>query len=292
MSTETTVAGVAIPRPDKQLYPGIIKRDVADYYADIAEHMLPHLSGRPVNMQRFPDGIDGEGFYEKRLPDHFPDWVGSTTVETADGPQRQVVVDDARTLVHLAGQACLTPHTWLSRVPELGRPDQLVFDLDPSDGDLALVRRAARAVADLLDSVGLSSYLKTTGSRGYHVLVPLQPEEDFDSVRAFARRAADLVAEQEPGSFTTEQRKDKRGDRVFFDVLRNGYGQTAVPPYALRARPGAPVATPIDWDELSRVEPDRFTIESVRRRLRQREDPWRGVRRHAQKLARARQRLG
>jgi bifunctional non-homologous end joining protein LigD len=216
-------------------------------------------------------------------------------VDTADGPQRQVVANDARTLVYLAQQACITPHTWLSREDDLARPDQMIFDLDPSDDDpdtLAKVRRATRLVGGLLDDLGLTTYLKTTGSRGYHVLVPLRRDLGFDDVRAFARRVAERLAETEPGLLTVEHRKAKRGDRVFVDVLRNGYGQTAVPPYAVRPRPGAPVATPIEWSELSRVAPDGHDIASVRRRLRRRACPWADVRRHAQGLAKARKRLG
>ncbi len=291
------VRGVALSKPDKVLFPadGITKLDLATYYDDVAEVMLPHLRGRPVNMQRFPDGIDAGAFYEKKVPSHFPDWVPITQVDTADGPQRQVVANDARTLVYLAQQACITPHTWLSREDDLGRPDQLIFDLDPSDDDpdtLAKVRRATRLVGGLLDDLGLKTYLKTTGSRGYHVLVPLRRDLGFDDVRAFARRVAERVVETEPGLLTVEHRKAKRGDRVFVDVLRNGYGQTAVPPYAVRPRPGAPVATPLEWSALSRVAPDGHDIASVRRRLRRRACPWADVRRHAQGLARARKRLG
>ena len=295
MSVE--VEGVEISHPDKVLIPesdrggAVTKRDLARYYADIAPVMLPHLEGRPVNMQRFPDGIEESAFYEKKVPNHFPDWVATVEVDTAGGPQRQVMVNDARSLVYLAQQACLTPHTWLSRAAALDRPDQLVIDLDPSVQGLAEVRRATRLVGELLDDLGLTSYLKTTGSRGYHVLVPLRPDADFDEVRGFARDVAEVLVARVPDLLTLEQRKDKRGDRVFVDVLRNGYGQTAVPPYAVRARPGAPVSTPLEWDELSRVEPGQHTITSVRRRLGQRDDPWVDVRRHPQGLARARERL-
>jgi bifunctional non-homologous end joining protein LigD len=271
---------------------GVTKRDVAQYYADIARTMLPHLDSRPINMQRYPDGIDGPSFFEKRVPDHFPDWIETVEVETAERRQRQVVASDARTLVYLAGQACITPHAWLSRVEHLDRPDQLVLDFDPSTNGVGKVRKATRIAGELLDEIGLTSYLKTTGSRGYHIYVPLRPAEDFDEIRGFARAIAALLASREPTLFTIEQRKDKRGKRVLVDVMRNGYGQTAVPPYALRARPKAPVSTPIEWDELARVRPDQFTITSVRRRLNQRDDPWKGIRRRAQSLARARRRLG
>ena len=292
-----TIQGVEVSKPDKVLFPGegVTKLDLATFYDDVAEVMLPHLRGRPINMERFPDGIEGMTFYEKKLPSHFPEWIGRVQVDTANGPQEQVVVNDARSLVYLAQQACITPHTWLSREDDLDRPDQLIFDLDPPDDDpdtLAKVRRATRLVGGLLDDLGLTTYLKTTGSRGYHVQVPLRRDLGFDDVRAFARRVAERLVEAEPDLLTVEHRKAKRGDRVFVDVLRNGYGQTAVPPYAVRPRPGAPVATPIEWSELSRIPPDGHDIASVRRRLRRRACPWADVRRHAQGLASARKRLG
>jgi bifunctional non-homologous end joining protein LigD len=287
------VAGVGISKPDKVLFPAgpgnkaVTKLDLATYYDAIADVMLPHLRGRPVNMQRFPDGIEGMSFYEKKVPSHFPDWVHTVEVHTEDGTQRQVVVDDRRSLVYLAQQACLTPHTWLCTTKNLEKPDQLVFDLDPSDDDLAKVRRATRLVGELLDDLGLTTYLKTTGSRGYHVLVPLRPSLGFDEVRDFARRCGEVLVEKEPDLLTLEQRKAKRGDRVYVDIGRNAYGQTAVPAYAVRAREAAPVSTPIAWAELSRVKPGQFTVASVRRRLARRDCPWADVRRHAQGLATA-----
>jgi bifunctional non-homologous end joining protein LigD len=295
--TGSEVAGVKISHPEKVLIPAgergeqVTKADLAAYHAAMADVMLPHLRDRPINMQRFPDGIDGPSFFEKKVPSHFPDWVATVEVDTADGPQRQVMANDQRTLVHLAQQACITPHTWLSRAGALDAPDQLVFDLDPSVEGLAEVRRATRLVGELLDDLGLTCFLKTTGSRGYHVLVPLRPAEGFDEVRAFARDVARVLVDREPDLLTLEQRKDKRGERVFVDVLRNGYGQTIVPPYAVRPRPGAPVSTPLEWDELRRVEPDQHTVASVRRRLGQRGCPWASVRRHAQGLGQARDRL-
>lgn len=294
MTGSVEVAGVEIPRPEKLMYPDdhLSKQDVAEYYAEIAPVMLPYLRRRPLTMQRFPDGIETGGFYEKRRPDHFPDWVEAIRVETSDGPQDQVLVDSVEALVYLVGQGCLIPHTWLSIDGNLDRPDQMIFDLDPSRDDLALVRRAARSVHAALDELGLRSVLKTSGSRGYHVTVPLRPERVYDEVRSIARTIAGRVVAQEPDSFTVEMRKNKRGDRVFIDWLRNGYGQTAVPPYALRARAGAPVATPIEWDELSRVEPDHFSHLSVRRRLAQRDDPWDGFEEWAQSLDRVVEQLG
>jgi len=281
MSDVPDVSGVEISKPDKELFPEsgagggpVTKLDLARYYESVAEVMLPHLRERPVNMQRFPDGIGKSSFYEKKVPSHFPGFVHTVEVETAGEPQRQVVVDDVRSLVYLAQQACITPHAWLSRVDGLDRPDQVVIDLDPSVSGLDRVRRATRLVGDLLDDLGLTSVLKTTGSRGYHVVVPLRRTESFDDVRAFAREMAQVLVDREPDLLTLEARKAKRGDRVLLDVQRNGYGQTAVPPYAVRARPGAPVATPITWEELGRIEPDQHTIRTIGRRLARGGDRW------------------
>lgn len=288
MTGSVDVAGVEVPRAEKIIYPEdqLTKQDVATYYAEMAPVMLPHLRRRPISMQRFPDGIDKQGFFEKRRPAHFPDWVDTIRVDTEHGAQDQVSVDSPEALIYLAGQGCLIPHTWLSRADDLDKPDQMIFDLDPTTADLAPVRRAARMIRGLLDELQLESVLKTSGSRGYHVTVPLQLERDYDAVRSVARGIAQLVSDQDPDRFTIEMRKDKRGDRVFIDWLRNGYGQTVVPPYSLRARPGAPVATPIEWDELSRVEPDQFDHASVRRRLAQRDDPWKDFEQWGQRLGR------
>ncbi len=297
MSGPAEVLGVEVSKPAKELFPAtdgakaVTKLDLASYYAEVAPLMLPHLRGRPINMQRLPDGIEGPSFYEKKVPGHFPDYVHTVEVQTAAGPQRQVVVGDARSLAYLAQQACITPHTWLSTEHDLDRPDLLVFDLDPSVPGLAAVRRATRLVGDLLDDLGLTSYLKTTGSRGYHVVVPLRRNGDFDEVRAFARGVAEVLVDREPDLLTLEARKAKRGDRVLVDIQRNGYGQTAVPPYAVRARPGAPVSVPLAWDELSRAKPDQYTVRTLRRRLNRVDDPWLGLRRRPQGLGRASKRL-
>lgn len=286
---------VEISRADKVLFPGdgITKMDLARYYGRIAGIMLPHLKGRPLTMQRFPDGLGGEGFYEKKTPDHFPSWVKRVSVDLQEGgSQSQVVCDNAATLVYLADQACITPHTWLSRGGRLRHPDRMIFDLDPPDGDFEPVRNAARALRDVLEEVGLAAYVMTTGSRGLHVAVPLDGSATFDTVRGFAATAARLLADREPG-ITVEVRKDKRKGRLFVDTLRNAYGQTAVPPYAVRALPGAPVAAPLDWDELGRsgMGSRRFRIDNIFRRLGRKDDPWRGMERHARSLEGPRRKL-
>lgn len=267
---------------DKVMYPdeGYTKEDVVDYYRRIAPTMVPHMREHPLNMQRFPDGIDAGGFYEKKLPDYFPDWIASVAVEVKESgeSQRQVVCDSAAALVYLANQACLTPHLWLSRRRKPAVPDKLIFDLDPPEGsdDFAPIREAALRLHDALGEQDLTPYVMTTGSRGLHVIAPLSGDEDFDAVRERARGLAEDLAERFPDRFTTAISKKKRKGRLFLDYLRNSYGQTAVAPYALRPLPGAPVAAPLDWDELDQpdLHPRRYTLANIFRRLGQKEDPW------------------
>jgi bifunctional non-homologous end joining protein LigD len=286
---------VEITHPDRKLFPadGITKSDLVDYYAAVAEVMVPHLKGRPLTLWRYPRGIDEQGFVQQDFADTLPDWMASAEVAKEGGTVVHPVADRREALVWLANQNCITPHSWLSRIDRLDEPDLIVFDLDPSTNDFAPVRAAARACADVLDDLGLTSYLKTTGSRGLHVVVPLSRGTDFDTVRQFARDVAGVVAVDDPDHRTVEQRKDKRGDRIYLDVMRNAYAQTAVAPYAVRARRGAPVATPLEWDELSSrgLRADRFTIRDVPKRIAEQGDPWADMRRHARSLSGPMQRL-
>jgi bifunctional non-homologous end joining protein LigD len=259
---------------------GITKADLAGYYEQVAETMLPYVRGRPVHMQRFPDGIGGPEIQQKQVPDYFPDFVRRVEVgRKGGGSVTHLVMDNVETIVYLADQACITPHTWLARDDRLDNPDLLIFDLDPVGGgvDLDALRDGARTARELLEELGLAVYLKTTGSRGYHVVVPLDRSTGFDQARAFAREVAKLLASRDPELFTVEQRKDKRRGRLYLDTARNAYAQTAVAPYAVRALPGAPVAVPIDWRELGRVEPRSVTLQNAHRRLSRRRDPWAGM---------------
>ena len=286
---------VEITHPDRLLFPddGITKRDLADYYADVADVMVPHLKGRPLTLWRYPRGIDQNGFVQQDFGGALPDWMGSAEVAKEGGTVVHPVADRREGLVWLANQNCVTVHSWLSRQDRLEAPDQIIFDLDPSTSDFAAVRAAARACAEVLDDLGLAAYLKTTGSRGLHVLVPLRRGPDFDTVRQFARDVADVVVADDPAHRTVEQRKDNRGDRIYLDVMRNAYAQTAVAPYAVRARRGAPVATPLEWEELDRrgLRADRFTIRDIPKRIAENGDPWADLQRHARSLARPAQRL-
>lgn len=285
---------IEISNQDKVFFPqaGLTKGDLIDYYRRIAETMLPYLKERPLSMQRFPDGIEGEGFYQKQVPEYFPDWIDrvAVAVKEDEDEQPQVVCNQAATLVYLANQACITPHAWLSRQDKLDCPDRLIFDLDPPDNDFEPVRFAAQLLREALEERGLTPFVMTTGSRGLHVVTPLDRQADFDTVRLFARELAKLLADREPDRLTVEPRKDKRKGRLFLDYLRNAYAQTAVPPYAVRAKPGAPVATPLDWDELnnSELHSQQYTMQNVFLRLGQKKDPWQGMMDKAGSLAKAR----
>jgi bifunctional non-homologous end joining protein LigD len=289
------IGAVKITRPEKILFPedGITKGDLIRYYERIAPSMLPYLEGRPVSMQRFPDGIDGPVFFQKAASPYFPSWIRKVTMKKTGGTVRHVVIDDVGTLIYLANQACITPHVWLSRYDKPRQPDQMIFDLDPSTEELSDVIEAARAFKAVLDDLELPAYVKATGSRGLHITVPLKPKEDFDEVRAFARELASIVIGRNPDRYTMEQYKNKRGGRVFIDTNRNGYAQTAVPAYAVRPRRGAPVAVPIAWDELRRksFRPDGVTIQTVFERLESIPDPWKDFRRRATSLDNARKKL-
>jgi len=286
---------VTLEREEKVLFPGeeITKGALIRYYDDVANVILPHLRDRPLTLQRFPDGIEKEGFYQKEAPDYFPDWISRAPVPLAgEGSQEQVLAGNRATLVYLANQATITPHVWLSRLDEPDTPDRMVFDLDPAGDDFTLVRAAARALNRILDAVGLTPFFMTTGSDGGHVWVPLRRKTGFDEVRAFARTVAECLAQANPERFTTRPRKGARKGRLYLDVGRNARGQTAVAPYAVRARPGAPVATPLAWEELDRkgLDSRTFNLRSIPRRLGQQPDPWKGMGRRAGSLSRARER--
>jgi bifunctional non-homologous end joining protein LigD len=286
---------IEVSSPRKLLFPavGITKRDLVDYYARVAQYMLPHIRDRPLSMQRFPEGIDRQGFFQKNVPTYFPHWIPRVTVPKQGGTVTHAMARDADTLVYLAGQACITPHTWLSRAPALEYPDRMVFDLDPPDGQFPRVREAARLIGEVLEELGLPAYAMTTGSRGVHVSVPLQPRARFEAVRDFTRDLAQLLAARHPSRLTVEQRKAKRAGRILIDVMRNAYAQTAVPPYAVRPRARAPVATPLRWEELSdsRLRPDKFTTRNLFRRLAASGDPWSQISRHRRDLEAPRRRL-
>ncbi|MFW6323022.1 MAG: non-homologous end-joining DNA ligase [Guyparkeria sp.] len=269
-----------VSRPDKILYPesGWTKADVVGYYRRVAEYMLPHLAGRPLTLHRFPDGIDHQGFFQQARAEHFGDRVGSLRISHGKptGSVEHILCDDADCLAFLADQGTLTFHRWAARGDAVERPDLMIFDLDPPGDDMGLLKRSARRVAALMRDCGLSPFVMTTGSTGLHVVAPLVPRADFDSVRDVAGVMADRLAAEFPDELTTEQRIEAREGRLYLDVMRNAFSQTAVAPYSLRARAGAPVATPLDWAELDKggLCPDGYTLANLFRRLGQKGDPW------------------
>ncbi|MFD1094888.1 non-homologous end-joining DNA ligase [Salegentibacter chungangensis] len=278
---------IEISNRDKVFFPkeSYTKGDLIDYYEQIAETMLPHLKDRPVTMLRFPNGIDDKQFYQKDAPDYFPNWIPRKKIKKQDGGSTAYVICNSKAcLVYLANQACITPHIWLSKQDKPDFPDRMIFDLDPADEDFSRVKTAARNLRKLLkEELGLPVYLMTTGSRGLHLVVPLKPEKNFDEVREFAQQLAKYLEEQHPGELTTAIRKEKRGKKLFLDVARNAFGQTTVVPYGVRPKNGAPVATPLDWEELDKpdLHSQSYTIKNIFRRLGSKTDPWKDIEKNA-----------
>ncbi|MCE7010907.1 non-homologous end-joining DNA ligase [Kibdelosporangium philippinense] len=271
---------IKVSKLDKQMFPAVTKGDVIEHYRAVADVMLPHLAGRPLTMRRYPDGIDSDGFFQHDVSDYFADWLTTVDVprRTSSGTVRHVVCDDAAALVYLANQATIEFHVWLSTADKLDHPDRLVIDIDPPDGTpVATLRSVARRLRKAFRSVGLVPYVQATGGRGFHVVAPLDRSQNFDQVRARASDMADEVASQDPENLTTAQRKQRRGDRIYLDINRNAYGQTFVCPYSLRARPGAPVATPLLWSQLGRATPNGYDLHTIKRRLTRVKDPWSSI---------------
>jgi bifunctional non-homologous end joining protein LigD len=280
-----------ISRPDKPLFPdGTTKLDLARHYERVAAVMVPHVKDRPLNLQRFPDGIEGRGLFTQQAPNHFPPFVRRITVPKKGGTVDHAAVDSGEALVYLAGQACITLHAWTSRRDRLERPDRLILDLDPSVDDFASIRDAARETGDLFRECGLEPFALVTGSRGIHVVAPLRRTAEHADVATVGKGIAAVLAERDPDRLTTEFRIEKRGDRIYLDAGRVRWGHTAVAPYSVRARPGAPVATPIRWAELDDddLRPDRWTVQTLSERLDAAGDPWADIAQHAKGLAQAR----
>lgn len=297
---------VELRRPGKVLFPpgrdtsagpgpdadgGWTKEDLAEYYRAVAPAMLPQLRDRPLMLERCPDGVDGQRFMQKDTPDHYPDWITRVTVPKEGGTVTHTVCQDTATLLYLADQACVTLHRWQSRDGHIEAPDRLVFDLDPPGTDFEPVRAAARLLHDCLDVLGLPCAAMTTGSRGVHVLVPLDRRQGFDEVRDFARDVADALVEAHPDRLTTAPRKKDRGDRLYLDIQRNAYAQTSVAPYSVRARPGAPVAVPVGWDQLADPKVHARTWNITDAVDQARTKPWAGTPTRGRALAPARRRL-
>lgn len=257
------------------------KGDVIEYYERISKIMLPHIKNKMLTMIRFPNGIDDKKFFQKDTPDYFPDWIERKCIKKKNGGQTHYVICNKKaTLVYLANQACITPHIWLSKKDKPRKPNRLIFDLDPEKEDFASVKVAAQKTRELLEErLGLPVFIMTTGSRGLHIVVPLKRTRIFDEVREFAQHVADLLEKENPNLLTTAARKNKRENKIFVDVGRNAFAQTGVAPYAVRPINGAPVATPLDWDELdeSQLSPQSYNIKNLFKRIDSKGDPWKDM---------------
>lgn len=281
-----------ITHPDKVLFPddGITKGDLCAYYRAVAPLMVPHVAGRPITMERFPAGIAKKGFIQKDVSKGFPAWLKRVAVEKRQGePGEEVhypLVTDERSLLWLANQNSITPHVWTSRAPRLHHPDLCVFDLDPSQDDQKALRAAALAVRDLLDELGLSSVVKTSGSKGFHIVVPLDGKSEYDAVWRFGHGAGAVLVKRHPEMFTQEFIKADRAGRILVDTGRNLAGATFAAVYAVRPKPGAPVSAPCTWDEVSagRITPRTFTLRTMEQRLADVGDLWQDLERHARPL--------
>ncbi len=282
---------------EKVFFPdaGLTKGDVIDYYQRVADTMVPHMRRYGVSMERFPEGLSDEGFYNKNAPEHFPEWIPRVTIAKREGGSFDApIVDSKAALIYLANQAVLTPHLYLSPTNDLEHPDKMIYDLDPPEGtrDFAKVREAALAIRGVMDELEMKSWVQTTGSKGFHVVISLRGDSNFDTVRAFARDVARLLVRRFEDRYTLEQRKKERGGKVYLDTIRNSYGATSVAPYAVRARPKAPVATPVEWGEVEGgASPRDWTIKDIPSRLERAGDPWSRIRLHRYSLTNRRDRL-
>jgi bifunctional non-homologous end joining protein LigD len=284
-----------ITHPEKVLFPddGITKGELAAYYEAMAPVLLPHIRGRPITMERYPAGIGAKGFWQKDVSKGFPEWLERVEVPKKDGVVHHPVVRDARSLLWMANQNTITPHVWTSRAPNLYSPDICVFDLDPSEDRPDVLRAAALALRELLTELGLRSWLKTSGSKGFHIVVPLDGKAGFGDIARFAHGVGTLLIARDPEHLTQEFSKADRGGRILVDTGRNGYSATFAAAYAVRAKPGAPVSAPCTWEELERGEvgPRTFTVRSMADRVAQVGDVWSDLRRRKYSLRGPIQRL-
>jgi bifunctional non-homologous end joining protein LigD len=267
-----------ITHPEKILFPddGITKGELADYYEAIAPVMLPHIAGRPVTMERYHRGIGAPGFFQKDVSKGFPEWLERAEAPKKGGVVHHPVVRDTRSLLWLVNQNSITQHVWISRAPNLFQPDICVFDLDPSEEDAGALRSAALNLRDLLTELGLRSWVKTSGSKGLHIIVPLDEQQGYGEVARFAHQVGGMMVKKYPDQLTQEFSKSDRGGRILVDTGRNGYSATFAAAYTVRAKPGAPVSAPCTWEEIERgtADPQAFRMRDMARRIADVGDVW------------------
>ncbi len=267
-----------ISHPDKVMFPedGITKGELAAYYAAIAPLMLPHLRARPVTMERYPGGVGQGGFLQKDVSRGFPSWLERVEAPKKGGVVHYPLVCDERSLEWIANQNCITPHVWTSRSPKLYQPDVCVVDLDPSEDEPEILANAALTVRDYLAELNMHTWVKTSGSKGFHIVVPLDANADFEQVAGWADSVGKELAKRDPEHLTVEFTKANRGGRIYVDTGRNGYSATFAAAYAVRARAGAPVSAPCTWDEVKSgaVTPRTFTLRNMQERVAKVGDLW------------------
>lgn len=278
---------LVVTHSDKILYPQIrvSKADIINYYQKIASILLPYAKDHPIVMKRFLQGVDQEGFFQKQLDEYVPDWIPRYTVALKKGGKQTLLMLEKRDdLSYIANQCVIELHMWLSNIQHITKPDRMIFDLDPGKNSLADIHMVAKALYEIIRSYQLHVYIMTTGSRGYHIVVPLVPKYDFDKVHIFAKKIAQQVVNQYPKLCTIELSLSKRGHKIFIDYLRNSYGQTSIACYSLRATNVASIATPIRWNELSKSYPQKYTIKNIFKRLSKIQDPWQNFDQKRKKL--------
>jgi bifunctional non-homologous end joining protein LigD len=279
---------VKLTNLDKMIWPeGLTKAHLVKYYSDIAPFILPHLHNRPVVMKRYPDGLTGETFYQKEVPDYAPDWIIRKPVEHAEKVINYIICNDMATLVWLANQACIEMHAWLARLENLECPDQAVMDMDPAEGaTFNDILEIALLVKRILDEFGIESFPKTSGSRGLHLFIPLVPAYSWQKVTGAMKYVAELAEKVYPDKVTLERKVDKRAGKVYLDYLQNGRGKTMAFQYSLRPRPGAPVSTPLLWAEVEKggFQPGDYNINTIFDRTSKLGDVFEGVLKKRQSL--------
>ena len=272
------MSDVTITHPEKVMFPadGITKGELCAYYDLVAPVMLPHLAGRPVTLERFHKGIAEKGFFQKNVAKGAPEWLERVTVPKHDGVVNYAVVRDVRGIRWLANQNCITPHVWTSRAPDLFHPDVCVFDLDPLVDDSVVLRNAVLLLRDMLAELGLTSWVKTSGSKGFHVVVPLDGRANSGQVAHFAHSVGRAFVARDPAHLTLEFYKADRGGKILVDTGRNEFGATFAAAYAVRPKPNAPISAPCTWDEVEcgTATPQAFALRSMARRLDEVGDPW------------------
>jgi bifunctional non-homologous end joining protein LigD len=266
-----------LTHPDKIWFPKskITKQDIAQYYNKVAPYFLKYVKNHLIVLHRFPNGITSESFYQKQIPDYFPAYIKRKTIDLKKGDkQTLVIISNQKSLLYLVNQATLTFHSWITNTKNIHNPDKIVFDFDPATKDLKKLRFALTEMKKIIECHKLIPFLMTTGSKGYHIVIPIKPEHSFEIVHEFAKKLAQDLANKHSDKITINPRLDARKNKIFIDYLRNSYGATSVAPYSVRGIEKAPIATPITWQELDKTGPQKYSIKNIFNRLSAKGDIW------------------